>query len=306
MRKIHLTLALLCAMPIMAENGALNGKFTVDAEGRQVLFSQGNLQYNPASGKWQFAEKQTDYIGYDNNNISDTYDGWIDLFGWGTGDNPTLLTKHTGFADWGANSIENGGKSDTIWRSMSYEEWTYLLKTRPHAAELVAKAQVCGVNGLLLLPDDWEQIDTLTLKTDEQKYADNILDSVHWVVWDSLGAVFLPAAGYRMGKNVTSVYDECHYVADTLDFARELRTTEDKVNTPISLTYGNLIWGLSVRLVQDYVAPVDDQALNNVQRDNVQCTKVIRNGQLFIMYKGAMYNVQGVVKANGEWTNGRK
>lgn len=306
MKKIYLLAAILCAMPVMAENGALSGKFTVDTAGHQVIFSQGNLQYHPASGKWQFAEHQTDYIGFDNSNISDTYDGWIDLFGWGTGDNPTQLTKHNGFADWGANSIENGGKSDTIWRSMSYEEWTYLLKTRPHATELVAKAQVCGVNGLLLLPDEWEQIDTLTLKTDEQKYADNILDSAHWVVWDSLGAVFLPAAGYRMGKNVTSVYDECHYSADTLDFARELRTTEDKVNTPISLTYGNLIWGLSVRLVQDYVAPVDDQALNNVQRDNVQCTKVIRNGQLFIMYKGAMYNVQGVVKANGEWTNGRK
>ena len=306
MKKIYLTFALLCTMPVMAENGALSGKFTVDAEGRQVFFAQGNLQYHPASGKWQFAEHQPDYIGFGNSNISDTYDGWIDLFGWGTGDNPTLLTKHTGFADWGANSIENGGKSDTIWRSMSYEEWTYLLKTRPHATELVAKAQVCGVNGLLLLPDEWEQIDTLKLKTDEQKYADNILDSAHWVVWDSLGAVFLPAAGYRMGKNVTSVYDECHYSADTLDFARELRTTEDKVNTPISLTYGNLIWGLSVRLVQDYVAPVDDQALQDVQSTDVQCTKVIRNGQLFIMYKGAMYNVQGVVKANGEWTNGRK
>ena len=105
---------------------------------------------------------------------------------------------------------------------------------------------------------------------------------------------------------MTSVSDECHYSADTLDCARELRTTEDKVNTPISLTYGNLIWGLSVRLVQDYVAPVDNQALHDVQRDDVQCTKVIRNGQLFIVYKGTMYDVQGVVKANGERTNGRK
>ena len=293
MKKIYLLAAILCAMPVMAGNGALSGKFSVDTAGHQVFFSQGNLQYHPASGKWQFAENQTDYIGFDNSNISDTYDGWIDLFGWGTGDNPTQLTKHTGFADWGANSIENGGQSDTIWRSMSYEEWTYLLKTRPHATELVAKAQVCGVNGLLLLPDGWEQIDTLTLKTDEQKYADNILDSAHWVVWDSLGAVFLPAAGYRMGKNVTSVYDECHYSADTLDFARELRTTEDKVNTPISLTYGNLIWGLSVRLVQDYVAPVDDQAIGNVPSANVQCTKILHDGKLYILRNDKTYTIDG-------------
>ena len=29
--------------------------------------------------------------------------------------------------------------------------------------------------------------------------------------------------------------------------------------------------------------------------DNVQCTKIIRDGQLYIMYKGAMYNVQGQI-----------
>ena len=34
--------------------------------------------------------------------------------------------------------------------------------------------------------------------------------------------------------------------------------------------------------------------LDEVQRDNVQCTKVIRDGQLYILHNGAMYNVQGV------------
>ena len=29
--------------------------------------------------------------------------------------------------------------------------------------------------------------------------------------------------------------------------------------------------------------------------DNVQCTKIIRDGQLYIMYKGTMYNVQGQI-----------
>ena len=33
--------------------------------------------------------------------------------------------------------------------------------------------------------------------------------------------------------------------------------------------------------------------IDNVQSDNVQCTKVIRDGQLYLMYKGQMYNVQG-------------
>lgn len=71
------------------------GVFTV-AEGKTVAFAAGNLQYNAAQGShycangsvqqgtWRFAEHQYDYIGYDSMNISQSYDGWIDLFGWGT------------------------------------------------------------------------------------------------------------------------------------------------------------------------------------------------------------------------------
>lgn len=71
------------------------GVFTV-AEGKTVAFASGNLQYNAAQGShycadgsvqqgtWRFAEHQYDYIGYANSNISQSYDGWIDLFGWGT------------------------------------------------------------------------------------------------------------------------------------------------------------------------------------------------------------------------------
>ena len=35
--------------------------------------------------------------------------------------------------------------------------------------------------------------------------------------------------------------------------------------------------------------------LINVQRDDVQCTKVLQNGQLFIIREGVMYNAQGAV-----------
>ena len=33
----------------------------------------------------------------------------------------------------------------------------------------------------------------------------------------------------------------------------------------------------------------------NVQSDNVQCTKVIRDGQLYLMYKGTTYSIQGTI-----------
>ena len=52
---------------------------------KRVVFSPGNLQYNASTDTWRFALHQWEYIGETNKNIlSKTYDGWIDLFGWGT------------------------------------------------------------------------------------------------------------------------------------------------------------------------------------------------------------------------------
>ena len=82
-----------------APTGAINGLFSVSAT-QQVYFSQGNLQYKASTNIWRFAENQWDYVGTqnsgssgtsggtvsgsDNSMISATYEGWIDLFGWGT------------------------------------------------------------------------------------------------------------------------------------------------------------------------------------------------------------------------------
>ena len=46
-----------------------------------------------------------------------------------------------------------------------------------------------------------------------------------------------------------------------------------------------------------YFSPVFRLAegIDNVQGDNVQSTKVIENGQLYLMYNGTKYNVQGAV-----------
>ena len=49
-----------------------------------MRFSKGNLRYNAAFNAWKLADNQYDYVGKDNNNIAPDYNGWIDLFGWGT------------------------------------------------------------------------------------------------------------------------------------------------------------------------------------------------------------------------------
>ena len=117
-----------------AQTGAVNGKFSI-SNGNQIAFSKGNLQYQASTGTWRFAANQYDAIGSDNSNISPTYTGWIDLFGWGTGSNPTITSTnnddYTIFVDWGNNAISNGGNEANLWRTLTNNEWKYLLKIGP-------------------------------------------------------------------------------------------------------------------------------------------------------------------------------
>lgn len=75
-------------------------------------------------------------MGEANKNISLTYESWIDLFGWGTGNNPTQSSANIGdysdFADWGlVNAIRNGGNETGLWRTLTKDEWAYLFYGAP-------------------------------------------------------------------------------------------------------------------------------------------------------------------------------
>lgn len=202
---------------INAPEGAIGGVFSVSAMAK-VYFSQGNLQYQASTNMWRFANHQWDYVGTqnpsggqyyggtvegsDNANISATYDGWIDLFGWGTsgwnngnvyympydwqftndigtglGYGPTNGTNYeldlTGAyanADWGMyNAIVNGGNQSGLWHTLSKNEWNYLLEIRNAsvvngvANARFAKGKVVGVFGLILFPDSYSHPSTIAL-----------------------------------------------------------------------------------------------------------------------------------------------
>lgn len=212
--------------------GALNGIFSISST-QHVYFSQGNLQYQASTNTWRFAENQYDYIGDANANISSTYSGWIDLFGWGTsgynhgsvcyqpystsetnsdyyayGSASYNLYDQTGKADWGYNAISNGGNATNKWRTLTIDEWVYVFNTRNTASGIrYAKAQVYGKNGVILLPDDWST-STYSLNstnTSSASYTTNTIILATWSVLEKAGAVFLPAAGWRYGTNVRNV-----------------------------------------------------------------------------------------------------
>lgn len=195
--------------------GALNGLFTINGNGDKVVFSKGNLQYHPKQKIWRFAEHQWDFIGEENINRSRKYDGWIDLYGWGTGNRPTTTTHdlrayfETPFYDWADNKITNGGNQAKLWRTMSQSEWEYLLgKRETESGWRYAKAKVNGVLGVILLPDDWSSA-SYELKHSQNRWdtAPNIISLSEWEsIFELRGAVFLPAAGMH--------WDEKRYADD--------------------------------------------------------------------------------------------
>ena len=210
-------------------NGVLPGLFSVSAT-QQVHFSQGNLQYLASMNIWKFAENQYDYVGEGNANVSPTYNGFIDLFGWGTSGynhgavcyqpwsttktyadyyaygNPNYnLNDQTGKADWGFNAILNGGNAEHQWRTLSTEEWVYVFETRNTSSGIrYAMAQVNGVNGIMLLPDNWNS-STYNLNNTNvfnAVFTSNVINATTWTTLESAGAIFLPAAGWRSGHDV--------------------------------------------------------------------------------------------------------
>ena len=219
----------------VAVEGALPGEFSVSAEGETVVFSCGNLQYNAVEGGgiWRFAANQYDVIGEGNANIAEDYDGWIDLFGWGTsGYNDCLPTMATGYNsnadygpagnenitgenenyDWGVyNAISNGGNKAGLWRTLTLEELEYIFSGRENAEQLRALGDVAvsereTVKGVIFLPDNWVLPEGLTFTPWEMgKPGENVYTLEQWKQMEEAGALFLPAAGTRSEKSVMSV-----------------------------------------------------------------------------------------------------
>ena len=237
------------------------GMFSVSYS-KQVTFSPGNLQYHPANNEWRFAENQTDYIDFANTYCSSTYNGWLDLFGWSTSatnfgvSTSTSPSDYSGFfVDWGTNKI--GTYAPNTWRTLTSNEWEYLLNNRPNASSLKGVARVNGVNGLILLPDSWTCPAGVTFKSgfhnnDGVEYyaAYQNFTAAEWSKLESAGAVFLPAAGYRDGSTVYYVlYYGCYWSATEVNsyYAYYLHFYSDEA---YMVTCGRN-YGHSVRLVND-------------------------------------------------------
>ena len=257
--------------------GAINGVFSVSANQR-VYFSQGNLQYKASNNTWRFATNQYDYIGDANSNISSSYSGWIDLFGWGTSGwncgntyyrpwdsnnsdaslygppGSNNLTGSYANSDWGYyNAISNGGNQNHQWRTLTHEEWSYVFNTRSTSSGIrYAKAMVNNVNGVILLPDNWSSSYYTLYSTNngDASFNSNVISSSTWTSsLQSHGAVFLPAAGSRYGSSVSSVGSYGGYWSASYNNSSGAYRVSFLDGYLFTDYYGSRFYGLSVRLV---------------------------------------------------------
>lgn len=265
--------------------GAIGGTFSVD-QNRHVFFSQGNLQYigSAPAPYWKFAENQWDYFGETTGQGSESQTVDRDLFGWGTsgwdngntyyqpwstgegvneqgyGYGPTNGTNYTydlagtySNADWGHNAISNGGNTPDQWRTLTKNEWVFLFNTRGTTSCIrYAKAMVNGVNGVILLPDDWsaEYYALNSPNTINASFTTNIVTDAQWITLEQHGAVFLPAAGYRSGTLVDQMNSHGYYWSASY-YDNQLVRCVVFYNGYIDAGYGSYRYcGRSVRLVR--------------------------------------------------------
>lgn len=183
-----------------AINNVLPGKFSM-GKNYQVHFSRGILQYHGEKGMIRFAKNQF-------NNIERKYSdfchyppkAWIDHFEHGSLSEiacPCMSwdrdqTLYGNGYDLDANAIQNIGE----WLVPSATEWYYILSERERADSLYSKAEVAGIKGYVILPDDWTTPADLTFTPKAEDCSGNVYDKKTWEKMEALGAVFMPCDNY--------------------------------------------------------------------------------------------------------------
>ena len=270
MRQIYVLVLALCASVACLAQEPLSGKFTVNEQGDQVQFAPGNLQYIISSGTWQFAASQTQVVGVSKSYAMkhpDNYDV-ADLFHWD-------------------EDYSHSISSD--WRMLTKAEWEYLLREEEpgdgNGPIIAGQASINGtLNGLILVPDEWQAFGELNFYPSPNNWTKNSYSAANWTELEASGVVFLPCVD-RYGDN------GFYWSATQRDVAT-----------------ANLIYFYESGIMPDYAAAMDNNYAIRLVKDVKETPtdlkptpdpsqkggeKVLRDGQLYLIYKGTMYNVQG-------------
>ena len=243
-------------------DSVLVGTEWVDAMTLSAVFEQ-----------WQMAQTQQTSYGqtYPAQNL-ELSEFVVDMFAWSNGlvtttdkkNNVTVLSDfgmttltvdslyNGDFVDWGVLPIDE--YEPNTWRTLTSDEWGYLRWSRARASELCGVAQVNGVNGIVFLPDNWQNTDEITfvpgfdVNYGVQYFAvHQSFTAEQWAVMEAAGAAFLPAVGFTDADLVTitnpSYFGRYWSATPGVCFEFYSREGGRKAN--------DLIRAISVRLVKD-------------------------------------------------------
>lgn len=252
--------------------------FTVSKNGNVVRFSLGNLQYDQTTQKYSFMAHQYDMVETEYQKVGNNYSNQniVSLFGWGTGDNPTNTSEdyneYQTFNDWGDYCGDPTGHS-YHWYTLSKDEWVWLIGIRSQAdpgvncregnrfLNAIITVDKNTYYGLIIFPDGYDgSIGSYTYNNYDGRT--NVSDD-DWSAMETVGAVFLPAAGERGGPDVLDNYDKIgNYWSSTIEPDYPYHVLSDNIAYQLLISdgfYGTAVgpnsldrcfYGHSVRLVR--------------------------------------------------------
>lgn len=197
------------------------------------LFGWGTSGYHNSEDELNIYYYPYSIGGYDAYAPHDNFTGYgpsITMTDWS-------LTGTSANYDWGIfNPISNGGNESGLWHTLpggdwnNLNGWPYIIYSRSTTSGIrCAKGRITGidaganqyVNGLIILPDDWDSDYYLLYNTDTPldsgyDFAINEISLADWRnVFELRGAVFLPAGGYRERAGLGNVGRYCCYWSNT-------------------------------------------------------------------------------------------
>lgn len=248
-----------------------------DGTPKKVRFALGNLQYKPSTGDWRIAQHQYDYVGgyYKGHTKYPDTDLWDGQYGTvyendtkcvNINSGKATITSHVGWID--ALLFEEVPETITIngeeFKQPSADDYDYLLgikastSHRANAEQLRARARIIldeatpdgntFVNGLIVLPDDWDPKvllagNTIIPDLDGVNgcwfYNDNRLTEGEWRLLEAQGAIFLPAAGNPAGQDQAKFNRSGYYWTSTPNGGNALTVEfggypyQNQNNTPV-------------------------------------------------------------------------
>lgn len=197
--------------------GSLPGKFTVNAQGKKVHFSRGNLWYGDhryvdrtiPKGFYLEAEQwggkplrdslwNTSHLCYFYWGDNEIYSGHEQYAYWEPKISDVLFTNKTETTPNPNFNIFEGDKEQKgVWRTLSDSEWHYILYDRemtynkPRYTCIIQRIRIEMrlYAGMFIYPDDYN-----SEEVGEQQFT--------WQEINDAGIVFLPSIGYREKYNV--------------------------------------------------------------------------------------------------------